>query len=97
MDGCEEVDSRGWKVQDKQPRQIDENMKRRPIRSKFVRVFAKDLQPPTRADMIRLKKAMSRPIDTSDMPEITAQDIRSGRLKPASPAAAGKRKPVRRV
>lgn len=46
-----------------------------------IRVRASDLKPWTKADSERLAAATAGPIDTSDSPPITDEDIATGRVR----------------
>ena len=59
-------------------------MKKKPTQSKVVRIKAKDLKPPTRADIDRLLKAMDGPIDTSDIPDQSAS-LKAGKFRRGTP------------
>ena len=48
-------------------------MPKKSARGKIVRKSAVDLLPATEADLARLREAMKRPIDTSDIPELRGE------------------------
>jgi len=48
---------------------------------------AKDVKPPTKAEMQRLIKAMNGPVDTSEMAEWTSEDFRKA-IRGSAPSVA---------
>ena len=55
------------------------------------RTSYKDIKPPTKEDLERLRKGMDGPIDTSDIPELNEQSIADGTYTPIHLDANGKR------